>query len=189
MTEDTPSVSAQIARDIRLGVFPKKSEQTLQEEAVAETDASESAGSKPRAVFSDPSRLLAEELREYTALKYTGNCKCGRCQLVPRDLVDRLYAFLTRTNPPPVQPSDGVQPRIADGGQCNEQSGPKPREFEMAKRTNDVTELAKAYALQMSAEIDVWRRLYPRQVAYVTEQARAKLENRPPKELPQHKFG
>lgn len=37
---------------------------------------------------------LAEELREYTAMKYAGDCKCGKCQLVPRALVDRLYSAL-----------------------------------------------------------------------------------------------
>lgn len=37
---------------------------------------------------------LAEELREYTAMKYAGDCKCGKCQLVPRALIDRLYAAL-----------------------------------------------------------------------------------------------
>lgn len=37
---------------------------------------------------------LAEELREYTAMKYAGDCKCGKCQLVPRALVDRLHSAL-----------------------------------------------------------------------------------------------
>lgn len=54
MTEDTPSIAAQIARDIRLGIFPKKSEQTLQEEALAETDDDDAQGEcQPPAVFSD----------------------------------------------------------------------------------------------------------------------------------------
>jgi hypothetical protein len=39
-------------------------------------------------------RQLAEELREYTAMKYAGDCKCGKCQLVPRPLVERLYHTL-----------------------------------------------------------------------------------------------
>ena len=38
---------------------------------------------------------LAEELREYTAMKYMGNCKCGKCQLVPREFIDRLYVALS----------------------------------------------------------------------------------------------
>lgn len=54
MTEDTPSISAQIARDIRLGVFPKKSEQTLQEEAVAETNAAVDHDTGLVTTFSDP---------------------------------------------------------------------------------------------------------------------------------------
>ena len=37
---------------------------------------------------------LAEELREFTAIKYMGDCKCGKCQLVPRDLIDRIYTAL-----------------------------------------------------------------------------------------------
>lgn len=37
---------------------------------------------------------LAEELREYTAMKYAGDCKCGKCQLVPRKLVERIYHTL-----------------------------------------------------------------------------------------------
>lgn len=42
-------------------------------------------------------RELAEELREYTAMKYAGDCKCGKCQLVPRELVERLYHALNGT--------------------------------------------------------------------------------------------
>ena len=38
---------------------------------------------------------LAEQLREYTAMKYAGDCKCGKCQLVPRALVERIYHALT----------------------------------------------------------------------------------------------
>lgn len=37
---------------------------------------------------------LAEELREYTAMKYAGDCKCGKCQLVPRALIERIYHTL-----------------------------------------------------------------------------------------------
>lgn len=39
-------------------------------------------------------RQLAEELREFTAIKYAGNCKCGACQLVPRAFVERIYHSL-----------------------------------------------------------------------------------------------
>lgn len=42
-------------------------------------------------------RDLAEELREYTAMKYAGDCKCGKCQLVPRALVERIYHTLNST--------------------------------------------------------------------------------------------
>jgi len=41
---------------------------------------------------------LAEELREYTAMKYAGDCKCGKCQLVPRALVERIYHTLNSTS-------------------------------------------------------------------------------------------
>jgi hypothetical protein len=41
---------------------------------------------------------LAEELREYTAMKYAGDCKCGKCQLVPRALVERIYHTLNGTS-------------------------------------------------------------------------------------------
>jgi hypothetical protein len=37
----------------------------------------------------------AEALREFTALKYAGDCKCGKCQLVPRKVVDRVYEVLS----------------------------------------------------------------------------------------------
>lgn len=37
---------------------------------------------------------IAEELRERTALRYAGDCKCGQCQLVPRDLLDRAITAL-----------------------------------------------------------------------------------------------
>jgi hypothetical protein len=43
---------------------------------------------------SGTTQALAEELREYTAMKYAGDCKCGKCQLVPRDLVERIYHAL-----------------------------------------------------------------------------------------------
>lgn len=37
---------------------------------------------------------LAEEVRQYTAMKYMGDCKCGKCQLVPRQLLERIYHTL-----------------------------------------------------------------------------------------------
>lgn len=37
---------------------------------------------------------LAEDFRELTAFKYAGDCKCGKCQLVPRELIDRVIAHL-----------------------------------------------------------------------------------------------
>lgn len=43
---------------------------------------------------SGTTQALAEELREYTAMKYAGDCKCGKCQLVPRALVERIYHTL-----------------------------------------------------------------------------------------------
>jgi hypothetical protein len=42
--------------------------------------------------MSDDVKALAERLNERTALKYMGDCKCGRCQLVP---VDDLHAAVT----------------------------------------------------------------------------------------------
>lgn len=50
---------------------------------------------------------LAEELREFTALKYAGDCKCGKCQLVPRELIDRLYAALRAS---PIQEREAAFP-------------------------------------------------------------------------------
>lgn len=32
------------------------------------------------------------DLREYTAMKYAGDCKCGKCQLVPRHVLDECIA-------------------------------------------------------------------------------------------------
>lgn len=39
---------------------------------------------------------IAEELRERTALRYSGNCKCGKCQLVPREIVDAAGREIAR---------------------------------------------------------------------------------------------
>lgn len=40
------------------------------------------------------SMALVEELLELTALKYMGDCKCGRCQLIPMDLLTRTIVAL-----------------------------------------------------------------------------------------------
>lgn len=62
-------------------------------------------------------RDLAEELREYTAMKYAGDCKCGKCQLVPRALVERIYHTLNGSSdlaqPSPVSPVSGTVDRVA----------------------------------------------------------------------------
>jgi len=39
---------------------------------------------------------LAEQLRERTAFRYSGDCKCGACQLVPRKLIDDILPHLHR---------------------------------------------------------------------------------------------
>lgn len=39
---------------------------------------------------------LAAELRERTALRYAGNCKCGKCQLVPRDMINAAAREIER---------------------------------------------------------------------------------------------
>lgn len=39
-------------------------------------------------------RAIAVELRERRKLKYMGDCKCGTCQLVPLDLIDRAIIAL-----------------------------------------------------------------------------------------------
>lgn len=41
---------------------------------------------------------ITDELRERTALRYMGNCKCGRCQLVPRELLDRALRHMSDTD-------------------------------------------------------------------------------------------
>jgi len=40
-------------------------------------------------------KKIAEELRELTAMRYAGDCKCGGCQLVPRKVLDRAIAALS----------------------------------------------------------------------------------------------
>lgn len=54
-------------------------------------------------------RDLAEELREYTAMKYAGDCKCGKCQLVPRTLVERIYHTLNSTPGGAATPSEPIE--------------------------------------------------------------------------------
>jgi hypothetical protein len=53
---------------------------------------------------------LAEEVRERTAMKYMGNCKCGKCQLVPRSLVERVYHVLNSSalRSPSTLPTQGA---------------------------------------------------------------------------------
>lgn len=49
---------------------------------------------------------LIEELRERTALRYMGDCKCGRCQLIPKELIVRVMnelEWLSRAAPPAVR--------------------------------------------------------------------------------------
>jgi hypothetical protein len=41
---------------------------------------------------------LSEELREYTAMKYAGDCKCGKCQLVPRELIGGKHGIRASEN-------------------------------------------------------------------------------------------
>lgn len=45
--------------------------------------------------MSDPTALVAE-LRERTAFRFAGDCKCGKCQLVPRELVERAAALIAQ---------------------------------------------------------------------------------------------
>ncbi len=37
---------------------------------------------------------LADELNKHTAMKFMGDCKCGKCQLVPHELIVRVVAAL-----------------------------------------------------------------------------------------------
>lgn len=37
---------------------------------------------------------LSDELREFTAMRYMGDCKCGKCQLVPRTVLDRAITTI-----------------------------------------------------------------------------------------------
>lgn len=42
----------------------------------------------------DSAEKVVAELRERTALRFIGDCKCGKCQLVPRELVDQAAALI-----------------------------------------------------------------------------------------------
>lgn len=53
---------------------------------------------------------LAEEVRERTGMKYAGDCKCGKCQLLPRSLVERIYHTL---NSLAAKPAEEVREDIA----------------------------------------------------------------------------
>ena len=77
----------------------------------------------------EPVASLLDELREYTALRYAGDCKCGNCQLVPRaaamsqpsrsTMTERRFARIAfwngrkvmrmTTNPHPT-PEEGMTP-------------------------------------------------------------------------------
>lgn len=38
---------------------------------------------------------LVERIREYTAIRYAGDCKCGKCRLVPREVIDETMTTIT----------------------------------------------------------------------------------------------
>ena len=42
----------------------------------------------------EPVVALIDELRDLTALRYAGDCKCGKCQLVPRATLDKTIGAL-----------------------------------------------------------------------------------------------
>lgn len=48
------------------------------------------------------SKTLAARLRERLSLRHMGNCKCGKCQLVPADLVAEAADYLDRLSAPDV---------------------------------------------------------------------------------------
>lgn len=39
---------------------------------------------------------IARRLRDKTALRFMGDCKCGKCQLVPRAEIDEAAAYIER---------------------------------------------------------------------------------------------
>lgn len=42
---------------------------------------------------------LLERIRERTAMKYMGDCKCGKCQLVPKDMLVEIMEALSASPP------------------------------------------------------------------------------------------
>lgn len=47
---------------------------------------------------------LANELTEYRKMRYVGDCKCGECQLIPLDVLNRTIAALRQAAAPGVEP-------------------------------------------------------------------------------------
>lgn len=71
---------------IDLDVFNDKDERAVKLTGVAATRAQETE--------SDVLKAIAVDLREYMKLKYAGDCKCGHCQLVPDDLLNRAAYWM-----------------------------------------------------------------------------------------------
>ena len=63
--------------------------------AIAEAHVTAQAHPAPIAGL-EPVASLLDELREYTALRYAGDCKCGNCQLVPRATLDRAIQTMAQ---------------------------------------------------------------------------------------------
>jgi len=55
--------------------------------------------------MNDTPDALADLLVEYRKIKYMGNCKCGNCQLIPLDFIDRVIIALRTTPVLPGPPS------------------------------------------------------------------------------------
>ena len=49
---------------------------------------------------------IVARLRERTTLRYAGNCKCGSCQLVPRELIQRIIVALDERD---AKPTDEIE--------------------------------------------------------------------------------
>ena len=49
---------------------------------------------------------IVVRLRERTTLRYAGNCKCGSCQLVPRELIQRIIVALDERD---AKPADEIE--------------------------------------------------------------------------------
>lgn len=45
-------------------------------------------------------RPIGDELRERLKLGYAGDCRCGKCQLVPADLIHRILSAIPLPSPP-----------------------------------------------------------------------------------------